>query len=196
MKPLLLLPLFLFLIKDPCVAQNCQASFTWVQTGPNTITFTNTSTGTNMNTVYNYSFGDSQYGFTANTSHTYANSGIYMVCLVIYDSALCQSSFCDTVIVQNTQGITDQTASVKDVFIFPNPAQSQASLELSLTQNTDLTVSVFDLSGKEVMLVANGDHAAGKHQFNLPCSSLESGLYMIRIREGNNTLTKKLSVLH
>lgn len=196
MKKLILLLPLVMLIKDPCLAQNCQAGFTWTQTGPNTISFTNTSTGTNMNTMYNYNFGDSQFGFTANPVHTYGSPGTYMVCLVIYDSAWCQSNFCDTVIVQNTQGISDQPGSVKDVFIFPNPAQSQAGITFSLSQSTDLTVTVLDLSGKEVMLVAKGNHAAGKHQFDLSCGSLESGLYMIRIREGNNTLTKKLSVMH
>ncbi|MCC7301027.1 MAG: PKD domain-containing protein [Bacteroidia bacterium] len=104
MKKLLLLPVLLLFIKDPCFAQNCQASFTWSQGGPNQIIFTSTSTGTNSGTMYYWSFGDSQTSWTQNPAHTYANPGMYMVCLTIFDSMQCQSSFCDTIQVTGQQG--------------------------------------------------------------------------------------------
>ncbi len=95
----ILFPALSFFIIDPCFSQSCVASFTTNQTLPNVVNFTSTSTGTNVNTVYQWSFGDSQFGSGQNTAHTYVNPGWYYVCLTIYDSLSCQSTYCDTVVV-------------------------------------------------------------------------------------------------
>lgn len=82
----------------------CTANFTYVVNPGNNgnVVFTNTSTGTTVNTNYQYHFGDGTYDFSnANTNHTY-NTGTYYVCFYIADSAGgCNSSFCDTVHVTN-----------------------------------------------------------------------------------------------
>lgn len=88
-----------FLISSGLRAQ-CQAGFTWVQSAPNTITFTNTSTPVSNFTVFMWSFGDSQSGYSMNPVHVYTTPGTYMACLTMWDSlSSCQSSFCDTIVV-------------------------------------------------------------------------------------------------
>jgi PKD repeat protein len=79
----------------------CSAGFTWNQPSNNVISFTNTSTPNTPNsTYYNWNFGDSQYGWAQNPTHTYSVPGSYIVCLTVYDSlSSCQNSFCDTVTV-------------------------------------------------------------------------------------------------
>jgi len=57
------------------------------------ITFTNTSTGSATNYLWN--FGDGTSSNSYNASHTYANAGTYIVCLNI-SSATCSDVFCDT----------------------------------------------------------------------------------------------------
>jgi hypothetical protein len=42
----------------------CHASFTFSQTANNVVNFTNTSTGTTIQTFYNWSFGDGNYDYT------------------------------------------------------------------------------------------------------------------------------------
>ena len=77
----------------------CHASFTFSQTANNVVNFTNTSTGTTIQTFYNWSFGDGNYDYTQSPgSHTYTDSGTYIVCLYINDSSnSCFSSYCDTI---------------------------------------------------------------------------------------------------
>ncbi|MBK5284766.1 MAG: PKD domain-containing protein [Bacteroidia bacterium] len=78
----------------------CQAGFTWLQTANNIITFTNTSAGAPPNIVYNWNFGNNQYGSTQNPVHFYTTPGTYNVCLTLFDtSASCSSSFCSAVTV-------------------------------------------------------------------------------------------------
>ena len=55
----------------------CNADFTWSVSG-NTVQFTNTSSGTNMN---DWSFGDGGSSTTTNPTYTYSNPGNYWVCL-------------------------------------------------------------------------------------------------------------------
>ena len=77
----------------------CQASFTWTQTSANVINFTNTSTGGNNQTMYQWSFGDGGYGYTQNAVYTYTAPGTYYVCLTMSDSNVCSSTMCDTIVV-------------------------------------------------------------------------------------------------
>ena len=80
----------------------CQAGFTFT-VNTNTVTFTNTSTGASMPTYY-WSFGDGSTGWQTNETHAYLSSGVYTVCLTMFDSLNlvgCQSTFCDTLTVSN-----------------------------------------------------------------------------------------------
>lgn len=85
-------------------AAQCQASFTYAFSGPNVV-FTNTSSASMP--FYNWNFGDSQTSYQANPTHAYNATGMYMVCLTLWDSLNnCQSSFCDTVVVTSACGMT------------------------------------------------------------------------------------------
>jgi PKD repeat protein len=69
-------------ISIPC---NLSASFTYTQGANGSVFFTNTSTGITSGTNYFWDFGDSTYGYTSSSPHTYAN-GNYMVSLTVVDS--------------------------------------------------------------------------------------------------------------
>ncbi len=102
MKKLQLITLAL-LVGTSAFAQ-CTAGFTYVVNPANNgnVVFTNASTGTTLNTYFQYHFGDGTYDFyNSNPNHTYA-TGAYYVCLYIVDSVnSCNSYFCDTVHVIN-----------------------------------------------------------------------------------------------
>jgi PKD repeat protein len=78
------------------------SNFTAAQTSNNTITFTNTSTGTTNMTEYQWNFGDGYYDASQNPVHYYSNPGTYQVCLTLTDSLnnnSCFTTFCDSVVV-------------------------------------------------------------------------------------------------
>lgn len=84
----------------------CLANFTWSQSQPNVIDFTNNSVPANPNTTYyNWNFGDNNYGWTVSgpISHTYGAPGTYVACIDLVDSAnMIFCSFCDTITVTGT----------------------------------------------------------------------------------------------
>lgn len=83
-------------------AQQCSADFNYSVNG-STIDFTNTSTG-QLDWV-SWDFGDGNYSNSIDPSHTYSNSGLYIVCLTIIDSTVgCSDTWCDSVYVQSGSG--------------------------------------------------------------------------------------------
>jgi PKD repeat protein len=79
----------------------CAPGFTWTQTAPNEITFTNTTSPiTPDSTFFYWAFGDNTYDITQDPVHIFSDSGTFVVCLNISDSLLnCSASYCDTVTV-------------------------------------------------------------------------------------------------
>ncbi|MBX7243122.1 MAG: PKD domain-containing protein, partial [Bacteroidia bacterium] len=65
----------------------------------NTATFSNQSQG---GTFYNWNFGNGATSTQFNPTYTYPNPGAYTVCLTIYDSTGCQSTYCDSVIISGS----------------------------------------------------------------------------------------------
>src|SRR5439155_14087164 len=75
------------------------AHFSWVQTAPDTITFTNLSHSNISNWVSGFDFGGAGYTCGSDTVYGYYAPGHYQVCVILelVDSTRCD--FCDTVIV-------------------------------------------------------------------------------------------------
>jgi PKD repeat protein len=89
----------------PC---NLTANFTSAATSaPNTISFTNTSTGVAAGDSIRWIFGDgTPAGYALNPVHTYTAAGTYNVCLRISHNIAgappCVSEVCHTVVIQST----------------------------------------------------------------------------------------------
>lgn len=86
---------------QPC---SSNASFT-ASTGSTTVNFTNNSSCTGcLTTTYAWNFGDgSPLSSAMNPTHTYANGGVYVVCLVVSGISgtgnVCVDSFCTPITV-------------------------------------------------------------------------------------------------
>ena len=83
----------------------------------------------------------------------------------------------------STAGVEDISANA--VKMYPNPANGV--VYFSTTANDALTVSVFDLLGKQVMDAQNV-------QSQLNISSLNPGMYFVKMTQGASSATKKLVV--
>ncbi len=63
---------------------------------------------------------------------------------------------------------------------YPNPFNPTLNAVIGLPESADLRVSVYNLLGQEVAVLANGFYAAGYHTMTFDANGMASGLYFIR----------------
>jgi hypothetical protein len=79
-----------------------------------------------------------------------------------------------------------------DVNVFPNPSDGHQTLMLKLPQTTDLSISIMDISGKQVIQQQLGNLKKGEHSIPLDWTNSASGLYSIVLNSKDFSITKKL----
>ncbi len=77
----------------------------------------------------------------------------------------------------------------------PNPFNHSTLISYELTQANDVSLAVYDVTGKKVMELAQGKQLSGKHNITLDGSSLNSGVYYYTLKAGADHLTKKMIIM-
>ena len=77
----------------------------------------------------------------------------------------------------------------------PNPFNPSTNITFSLPEASDVKLSVFDITGREVAELVNGYIAAGNHVVAFNAEDLPSGLYLYRIQAGSYVQTKRMSLI-
>ena len=76
---------------------------------------------------------------------------------------------------------------------YPNPFNSQTTISLTLSQPEDIRLSVFDLLGREVALLASGPMTAGAHRVVWDAAGLASGSYVCCLTAGSEASAVRLA---
>lgn len=89
----------------------------------------------------------------------------------------------------------EEIEAVQNVQLFPNPAADATQLNLSLTSAQQVSVKLFDITGKEVADVLNDRLTEGDHIISINnLSSYTSGIYTVSITAGNARINQKLVI--
>jgi len=89
----------------------------------------------------------------------------------------------------------DKINGLSELTVYPNPAKDMAKLNFSLEKASKLTIAVYDQLGQLVQVVSNSQFNAGVNQVEINTSSLNSGIYNIRIDAENGSLSQRISVI-
>jgi len=76
--------------------------------------------------------------------------------------------------------------------IFPNPFKENISINYTLKNAKQVYMCIYDMTGREIMLLASSYQEKGKHQVNFNAAILKQGLYYYNIQAGENRFTGKL----
>lgn len=90
--------------------------------------------------------------------------------------------------------IFERSASKATFEVYPNPSQNITNLELTLAETLPLEVSVFDITGKEVINRTYSELVKGTHTLPINVSALPNGFYIMKVKAGNEVMSKKISV--
>lgn len=78
---------------------------------------------------------------------------------------------------------------------FPNPFNPETVIPFSLPEQADVTLTVFDLTGRAVATLVDGPQSAGNHKVSFNGAELSSGVYFYRLESANFVATRKLVLM-
>ena len=78
---------------------------------------------------------------------------------------------------------------------YPNPFNPTTTIRYQLPEAEYVTVAIYDLQGRLVETLVDGEKAAGRYSVTWHAENQPSGVYFYRIRAGKFTATKKLLLL-
>ena len=90
---------------------------------------------------------------------------------------------------------TEELIFVNSLNIYPNPASHTVSIEFELAEADAGTIGVYNTLGQSMLAEKQCRMNTGNNKHSLDISSLPRGLYFVTIKIGNNTITRRVSVI-
>jgi hypothetical protein len=78
---------------------------------------------------------------------------------------------------------------------YPNPFNPVTNIQFALPNAGYVKLAVYDMNGKEVAVLVNGQLAAGTYKADYNASSLSSGVYFYKLTAKDFTATKKMILI-
>ncbi len=79
---------------------------------------------------------------------------------------------------------------------YPNPFNPTTTIEFSVAKSSNISLSVYDITGKLVSdLISSAHFAKGNYKISFDASKLASGTYIYVLKNGENRLSKKMTLI-
>ena len=79
-----------------------------------------------------------------------------------------------------------------NISIYPNPARDILQVSYNLSDNSEIEINVFNLSGQKETILYSGSQLAGNNIHMLNISNLPTGTYLLQVRGSKFSITKTL----
>jgi hypothetical protein len=77
----------------------------------------------------------------------------------------------------------------------PNPFSTGTLICYELSERSNVTLKVYDIFGREVITLFEGEQNGGKYEVELNGANLPGGIYFYQLQAGNFCAAKKLIVM-
>ncbi len=78
---------------------------------------------------------------------------------------------------------------------YPNPFNSRTWINFALPHSSHARITLWDLNGRLVSLLADGQFRTGEHSLALDAGNLPSGIYLVRLEATDNAAQRKVLLL-
>jgi len=101
----------------------------------------------------------------------------------------------------NVSGVTIEPISgeIPDGFAlhqnYPNPFNPVTTIEFDLAKAQNVRLAVYDLLGREVALLAEGEQPMGTYRVQFKADHLSSGVYVYRLQLEGSVMTRTMTLL-
>jgi hypothetical protein len=97
------------------------------------------------------------------------------------------------------ESVSDRGTGVPSAFAlrqnYPNPFNPTTSIDYDLPASSYVRLAVFDMLGREVIRLQDGDQHAGSYTATFDAASLPSGVYFCRLTAGERIATQKMLLM-
>jgi len=103
------------------------------------------------------------------------------------------------VVVRNPNAVINISGEVPGSYSlsqnYPNPFNPATKIRFNLPKNSEVKLSVFDMSGKEVSVIINSALNAGEYEADWNPTGFSSGIYFYTLKTADFSETKKMIFL-
>jgi len=123
----------------------------------------------------------------------YANQKVFIA--FVHNSTDDNLISIDDIMIRGSHPTTvNEVVSAVSLSVFPNPASDKAQINFELAASANVTINVFDVTGKVVYSESKGTMPNGRHFAQINTSMLAKGFYTVSVQTNNGTSTAKLLV--
>lgn len=102
----------------------------------------------------------------------------------------------DTLLWDPIAGITNNEINdVASVFSIPSIIRTDGEIAFTLSNSENVSISLFDLTGREVKVLANRNFDAGTHSVRINSNDMSQGVYFAKIKTDTRTESKKVIIV-
>lgn len=141
--------------------------------------------GTSYNTWY-YSFADTTL---ASNGHYY-----YRLHQLDLDGGSKYSNIVSIIVTDVKNEIVEKMNFELDQN-YPNPFNGQTNISFTLNETEEITLEVYDLSGKKIYELLNKTLSQGKYSIKFESNNLSSGIYFYKLSNLRNSISKKMILI-
>lgn len=89
----------------------------------------------------------------------------------------------------------EQSSQLNGFKLYPNPASSKAIAEITLNKQSTISVSIFDLAGREIhSFISNQEWEAGDHTLYIPLNNFSAGTYILECKVNGQSKSELLEI--
>jgi hypothetical protein len=77
----------------------------------------------------------------------------------------------------------------------PNPFSSRVKFDISLKEQTDVSIKLNNLKGRLVRELGKTHYSKGTHNVSMETSDLSNGVYLLQVKAGSDIITRKITCL-
>lgn len=145
-----------------------------------------------------YVSGGTPYMLTGNPDYgdydpCYSKNGKYVAYAGFTSASLPKSNS------NSRETVSDNKNSLPTEYVleqnFPNPFNPSTVIRYALPVNVSVSLVIYDILGREVAVLVDGEIGAGYHQVMFDGSKLSSGMYFYKLTAGNFTQINKMLLL-
>lgn len=128
-------------------------------------------------------------------THYYQLPGKYLVCIRITDPISDQTDeYCQMIRTQFGVGINEDSFTDLSLEVYPNPFVDFTTINYVLPKSEFIEIAIFDQLGRKIETLVQANREPGEYKTVWQTKTLSPGIYHLKLKTGDEILTRQLVI--